>query len=396
LYLKVVDECHLGGLTPASRERAVDKLQTKVRIAPLMKSSMIRIRYGSPSAELSARVLQSLADAYFERHMQIHSTSGSFTFFQQQADAYAGKLHDAEEKLLHFQEKSGVVGAPERKELLVRKVVEVQAELREAEANLSDARQRIATLKEQTAQQAPRIATQQRVIPNQYSVERLNTLMTELRNKRTELLTKFQPGDRMVKQVDQQMADTQKALDRAEKLNSTEEATDVNPLRQSTDTELARAEAAANGLAGRIDALTQQTRQYHAELGSLEGMLPDEQELLREIKAAEDNYVLYSKKREEARILQAMDKSKIANIAIADAPRVPVLPLPRVGGALIGGYLLGVALILVGALILGPSRRTICTPWELESFTGMPVLATVGFRAPVRSATVVRVRIRKS
>ncbi|MGA3025697.1 MAG: Wzz/FepE/Etk N-terminal domain-containing protein [Bryobacteraceae bacterium] len=394
LFLKVVDECRLGGSAPASRERAADKLLKKVRIAPLMKSSMIRVRYSSPDASLSARVLQSLADGYFERHMQIHSTSGSFAFFQQQAEVYERKLHDAEEKLLQFQRNSGVVGAPERKELLVRKVVEVQAELREAEANLSEARQRIATLREQRTAEAPRIATQQRVIPNQYSVERLNTLMTELRNKRTELLTKFQPGDRMVKQIDQQMADTQKALDRAEKLNSTEEATDVNPLRQTIDTELARAEAAANGLTGRIDALSQQTRQYRAELGGLEGMLPDEQELLREIKAAEDNYVLYSKKREEARILEAMDKSKIANIAIAEPPRVPVLPQPRLSGGLIGGYLLAVALIHVGALFIGQSRRTVCTPWELESFAGTPVLATVGYRPTERSAALVRVRIK--
>jgi uncharacterized protein involved in exopolysaccharide biosynthesis len=396
LFLKVVDECRLGGSTPATRERAVDKLLKKVRIAPLMKSSMIRVRYASPDAELSARVLQSLADAYLERHMQIHSTSGSFAFFQQQADVYARKLHDAEEKLLRFQKTSGVVGAPERKELLIRKVVEVQAELRAAEANLSETRQRITTLKEQRAAQTPRIATQQRVIPNQYSVERLNTLMTELRNKRTELLTKFQPGDRMVKQIDQQMADTQKALDRAEKLNSTEEATDVNPLRQTIDTELARAEATANGFSGRIEALTRQTQQYRAELGNLEGMLPDEQELLREIKAAEDNHVLYSKKREEARILEAMDKSKIANVAVAEPPRVPVLPQARVSGGLIGGYLLAVALIHVGALVIGQSRRTVCTPWELESFAGMPVLATVGYRPPERSTTVVRVRIRKS
>jgi uncharacterized protein involved in exopolysaccharide biosynthesis len=396
LFLKVVDECDLGGATPASREKAADKLAKKVRVAPLLKSSMIQVRYASPDAKLSARVLQSLADAYFERHMRIHSTSGSFAFFEQQAGDYAQKLRDAEEKLLRFQKTSGVVGAPQRKELLINKVVEVQGELREAEASLSETRQRIATLKRQQNGEAPRIATQQRVIPNQYSVERLNTLMTELRNKRTELLTKFQPGDRMVKQIDQQMADTQKALDRAEKLNSTEEATDVNPLRQTIDTELARAEATANGFTGRIEALSQQTRQYRAELGSLEGMLPDEQELLREIRAAEDNYVLYSKKREEARIQEAMDKSKIANIAIAEPPRVPVLPQPRVSGGLIGGYLLAVALVNVGALVMGQSRRTVSTPWELESFAGMPVLATIGYQPPDNSAGVVRVKVRRS
>ena len=50
-----------------------------------------------------------------------------------------------------------------------------------------------------------RVQTQLRNVPNQYSVERLHTLLVELNNKRTEALTKFSADDRLVVEIDQQM-----------------------------------------------------------------------------------------------------------------------------------------------------------------------------------------------
>jgi len=379
LFRKVVDQCGLGGDTPASREKAVVKLQKKVRIAPLLKSSMIRVRYASSDPKMSARVLQSLADAYLERHLQLHSNTGSLALFQQQADEYEKKLRDAENRLLAFQKNSGTVGAPEQKELLIRKVVEQQSALREAQANSIDTQLRIKQLRSQLEDQSPRITTQTRKIPNQYSVERLNTLIAELQNKRTDLLTKFKPSDRTIKEVDQQIADTRAALDNAQKLNSYEVATDVNPLRQSIELELSHAEATGTGLLGRIGELRSQTQQYRSELEKLEGIRPGEQELLREIKVAEDNFLLYSRKREEARIGEVMDRQKISNVAIAEAPRVPELAEARLTAGSAAALVLGNLFILLAALILGHARRTVYTPKELEAFTGLPVLATAAY-----------------
>ncbi len=377
LFAKVVDQLGLAGPTPADRERAIGKLQKKVSIAPVMKSSMIRVRYASTDPKLSARVLKTLGDAYLERHLQLHSSAGSFAFFQSQADVYEHKLADAQARLVDFQQKSGVVSGAEEKDLLLRRLVDIGASLRESQATWRDTQQRIGTLQTQLAGVAPRITTQQRRIPNQYSVERLNTMLAELQNKRTELLTKFKPGDRMIKSVDQQIAETQQKKAEAERMNATEEATDVNPIRQTLETELARTQQTADGLRARIDTLTHQSGEYRSQLERLEGVAPSEQEILREIKVAEENYLLYSRKREEARISEAMDQQKIANIAISEPPHVPALPLPRVNMSVIAGYMAGVIVILLAAFVFGSLRRTIYTPWDLESFAMAPVLGTV-------------------
>ena len=87
--------------------------------------------------------------------------------------------------------------------------------------------------------------------------------------------------------------------------------------------------------------------------------------------------MLYSKKREEARIGDAMDQQKIANAALAEPPRVPALAQPKLNMTVGASFVLGNVLILLGGMVVGHWRRTVQTPWELETFAGTPVLATV-------------------
>src|SRR5258708_16126610 len=139
----------------------------------------------------------------------------------------------------------------------------------------------MATLKQQLASMKTRITTQTRMLPNQYSVEHLNTMLSDLQNRRTELLNKFRPEDRMVQQVDQQILDTKAAMDRASKLTATEEATDVNPLRQSLEGELAKAQANTTGLRARAASLARQITEYRSSLRALETSTADDDQLLR-------------------------------------------------------------------------------------------------------------------
>jgi len=82
---------------------------------------------------------------------------------------------------------------PQQKDLNLRKLLELEASLKEnTAARLANAR-KSARLQDQLASLKPRITTQARKVPNQYSVERMNTLLVELQNRRTELLNKYQP-----------------------------------------------------------------------------------------------------------------------------------------------------------------------------------------------------------
>jgi uncharacterized protein involved in exopolysaccharide biosynthesis len=248
----------------------------------------------------------------------------------------------------------------------------------DADASLSEATNRIARVEQQLASIPKRIVTQSRQLPNQYSAERLNTMLVELENKRTQLLTKFRPEDRLVKEVDEQIRTTRNALARADQKTSIEEATDLNPLRQTLETELARARLEQSGAKAKRDTLAAQLRQYEASLKQLEADTASHDDLQRQKKAAEDNYQLYAKKREEARIADELDKQKITNVSIAEAATVPQLPSwPNRPLNLLLGVVLAAFLSMSSVFSAEVLSDTVQTPGQLEALTGANVLATV-------------------
>ena len=362
---------------PAEVDRAVANLKRDIRISPVLKSSLIQVRYSDTSPQRSARVLQLLAGLYMDMHLQLHSSPGSFEFFSKQAEDYERKLRDAHNKLLDFQGRTHIVLLPEQRDLTLRKMLDLESSLRDAQAQKNETELRICKLREQMAGLGGRVTTQVRKIPNQYSYERFNTLLAELQNKRTEMLTKFRPDDRMVKQIDQQIVDTRKSLGAVAAGSSTEEATDLNPIRQAVEGELGRSEVALSGLNARIAALGQQIGGLRADLSRLENAAPDDQILMREVNEAEQNFILYSKKREEARIAQELDRQKIANVVMVDPPRVPSAARSKMSSGAPAGFVLGSICVLALCFAWGHRRNVVHTPWELEASVGLPVLATI-------------------
>ena len=364
------------GATGSQREAALVELQGELQVSPVAKSNMIRVSYRNPDAKRARQVLETLAAAYIEAHSQLHRNSGSLEFLERQSTEAEKRWKEAQQKLLDFEQSAGVVSGSEEKDLLLRRQIELQTALHQAEAELKDTARRIDSIRPRLQALAPRVETQTRRVPNQYSVERLSTMLAELQNRRTELLSKYRPTERVVTQLDQQIADTTKAFQEASSRVSTEEASDINPLRQSLETELGRTEGNEAGLRGRIQSLRAQDNAYHDQLVKLDRLLPREQQLQREVKVAEENYLLYAKRREEARIGQRMDEQKTANVVLSEKPRVPVAQKSRLG-AILALYALALAVSVLLIAMLARMRRTVQTPWDLKGIAGVPVLGTV-------------------
>jgi uncharacterized protein involved in exopolysaccharide biosynthesis len=247
-----------------------------------------------------------------------------------------------------------------------------------AEAAVNEATQRIKRVEQQLASMPTRVVTQSKSLPNQYSAERLNTMLVELQTRRTQLLTKFRPDDRLVQEVDEQIQITRDALDKAEHKTAVEQQTDLNPLRQTLETELARARLDQSAAVARRATLAGQLQQYQASLDQLEGNTTKHNDLQREMKEAEDNYELYAKKREESRIADELDRQKITNVSIAEVPvaaQVPTSPNRPLN------LILGVALaafLCIGSVISAELLDDrVHSAGQLEAMTGGLVLATV-------------------
>src|SRR5207245_762472 len=200
------------------------------------------------------------------------------------------------------------------KEVALQKVAEFDATRRQTQASIAETQQRIHALQEQVVSIPARMVTQVRNADDTMLLSQLRANLLTLEQKRTELLGKFEPTYRPVQEIETQIAQTRAALASAEKSQLHEEITDRDPTYEWVRGELAKAKADLAGLRARAKATAQTVQMYQDAARVLEQKEIVQDDLIRTVKATEENYLLYRRKEEEARISTALDRGRILNV----------------------------------------------------------------------------------
>jgi uncharacterized protein involved in exopolysaccharide biosynthesis len=164
--------------------------------------------------------------------------------------------------------------------------------------------------------------------------------------------------------------------DQAEKNAMRDETTDLDKTHAWLEEELARTRAELVTLKGRATQVEASVASYRESARQLSVKEIEHQDLARSAKTAEENYLLYLRKQEEARISDALDRKRIVNATIAEAATVPAIPSSPNWFI---NLALGLALAFFASLGMAFTAdfidSTFRTPDEVESYLGVPVLA---------------------
>lgn len=393
LLEKVVETCGLDASRPsfwdflhpnAAAEkdlriaRAVRKLDRGLKVELATKSNMIEVRYASPDPLLSARVLTTLANEYLVKHLAVNRPPGAFNFFQQQAEQYQKELTEAEARLADFSrdQEHGAVSPQVQRDLVLKSANDFEDTLRQTQASIAQTQERIRTLEALAAATPSRLTTTDRKSDNPQLLQQLKSSLLTLELQRTELLNKFEPSYRPVQQVEAQIAQT-RAIAAEDKAPWREETTDRNPTYQYVDQALAQARADLASYQAQAAATTKIVRDYASSAVLLDQKEIDQQDLIRTAKADEANYLLYLNKREEARISDALDTQRIANVAIAEAATAPALPVHSRWLFVFLGILFAILVSIGAAFAADHFDASFRTADEVEAFLNTPVLAAM-------------------
>jgi uncharacterized protein involved in exopolysaccharide biosynthesis len=318
-----------GPPTQESLNSAINSLGRHLVIEPVKKSAVISVTYKARTPELATAVMKNLSDTYLNMHLRAHAKPGSFKFFDEQADTFQVKLEDSENQLMAFRKKHSF-GDPDQKEALTQKALDAQAALDETNVQLADSAGRISSAIRKINELDPRVTSQVRTSPQTALLAQMNSSLTELQNKRTETLTKFRADDRIVKQLDNEIADTQATLDKMTAQPNVETTTDINQIRLDAQKELVAQEVSFKGLKERKAVLKNNVDSYKSLLGEVASSSTQNDELMRAVKENEDKYLLYSKDREEARIADSLDLQRITDVSVIESPTFEVQPVSPV------------------------------------------------------------------
>jgi uncharacterized protein involved in exopolysaccharide biosynthesis len=205
----------------------------------------------------------------------------------------------------------------------------------------------------------------------------LKAKLLELELKKTELLTKFQPSYPLVQQVQLEIDQARASISAEQLTPIREETTEKDPNYEWTKSELSKADVELGALCARERAIRGELALARSQAWQLGEASVRQQDLLRGMKTAEESYLLYAKKSEEARISEALDERGIVNVILAEPPVAPVLPKHSVWvwGAM--GLCAATVASLGLALAVDYFDPAFRTPEEVVNCLHVPVLASL-------------------
>jgi uncharacterized protein involved in exopolysaccharide biosynthesis len=360
----------------AQVERATKRLANRLKVESIKKTNLIAVSYDAATPQLAAQVLQSLSRTYLEKHMQVHRPAGQLHFFDRQTGESKQQLEEAKEKLLAFTKAHGVVAAAQQRDLILQRLDAVEGTYGQTQVAMSETAHRIHELDLELAELPQRTTTQMRTADNPELLRALKASLLDLQLKKTQLLTKFEPNHRLVQEVEQQILQAESAV-AAERLTPVrDETTDKNTDYEWAQSEAQKARVEMKGLEARAIATTAQLTEYRNAARQLGEDAVTQDDLTSGEKAAQENYLLYVKKREEARMGDALDEGGIVNVAIAEQAVVPALPVWPAAAVVVIGFVTALASgagAAFAADYLDPALRT---PEEVLACLEIPVLAS--------------------
>jgi uncharacterized protein involved in exopolysaccharide biosynthesis len=348
-------------------------------VDPVGKSDVMSLSFVAPSATEAQDTLNRLATAYFAQHERLQRRSAS-GFYEEEAARYKNQWDIAIERLVEFQNANHLVSVQDVEESLEKAMADGEAELRTNNTRRNESSAALVKAQEVLTSVPVRQQTQRRVVPSQLLVQQLKTQLMGLDNHRTELLTRYTPNNRLVTEVDQQISDTDHAIDIANKEENHEDTTDINPTWQHLKTSMVENEVEYNSLTGGRSALEQELSSIRSKLVSVQRLAPEFEQLRSNSEQAQANYEAFLEKRDRANVEDALDAHKFLNVNMLESPTLPYTPArpkPLLNALLGIPSAAFLAIILVYLAEVG--RKSFARSDELEIAMQQPVFATIPY-----------------
>jgi uncharacterized protein involved in exopolysaccharide biosynthesis len=361
-----------------ARDRAIDAFDNKLDVAPVRESNILNVSYIDSSPAQATETLQALASSFVGKELSILRPMHGEKLFVGLVEERQRDLKSAQDDFAKFKVETGIASLKDDEAMLLRQLEGLSSQSASLTSELALEKRRAEKTDAELARHPERITTQNRSTPNQAAIESLTSLLVQLQNKRTSLLTGYEPTERIVRDIEAQINNVENQLSKLRSANAVETTTDMNPLTLELKSQLARSQISGTAIAAQRSAVEVQKQAYLSKLNQLEGRTAQFDSLQKRVQEAQTNLDLALQKRDQAAVDDALDKDRILNVAFAAKPSassVPVQPRPALYLAL--GLFIAAFLGVGTCVVTELGRNNIQSPAELDAITGLTTLACV-------------------
>ena len=356
--------------------KAVKNLMNGLKIGVITKTDVIEVDYKASDPAIAYGVLNKLASLYLQKHLAVRRPQGSYDFFANQTEKYDRALKDSEMRLAAFGDAAGTAAPDVQRTFMAQELINSDSMLHQAEQAVAADEQRIRNEQAQLKNTPARSSTLETSTTPDVLLQQLGSSVLAAQVKRTQLAMKYDPSYPLVREADDELTQTQAAYAEAQKTKFLNQTTDRDSAYELLRLDLAKTQADLAAQQATVQALQQSRATINRQMVQLEHASLKHSDLLRDVKANEDNYLLYLAKREQEHTSDALDQKRIGNVAIAVPPQMPVLPVYSMPMVLLMGFALALFVSVATAYAGDYMNSSIRTPSEINEILGIPALAS--------------------
>jgi uncharacterized protein involved in exopolysaccharide biosynthesis len=378
VFARSVYDSYHSKPSPTPLVKSVQRLAGKLEVIPEQKSDVIeiRLRWGDPRFAQSA--LERLKDNFMAEDVQVHKSPSTQDLFLSQMNLKTSELKSIERQIEAIQPGGSIDALKLEREIALKQASDFEAEWRKARAMAAGDRARVDSQSTQLQATPGRVLTADKSVVNQQAIGTLRTQILQLELKRTELLQKYQPNNRLVVEVEDDLAKAKSMLE--QELNNTphEQTTEINKVAQDLwqRTSVSQAELQSN--LALEEAMRKEYLDYENRIRGLDRNALLILRLARDKSAVETSLLLYQREYEEARMQDEMNRTGIINVVAIGPVRADPNPV-KPNTSLLIKLALGVGLIVAISLgfLLEVLDHRLKSDSDAEVHLGVPVLTAL-------------------
>lgn len=364
-------------------EQIVNSVSDRLVVTSNKKSRVIKITYSDTDPRRAKRVLERLYEKYVALHVQLGDKPQAGKVFDAETEKFNEKLARSTNAIKDFDTRNGVTGAEigVQREILLRQLYDAQSQLSTARTEIGESEKRITDLKEKIASQPEQIQTGS-VSKYVAALDSLKGELAKLQQERTQLLQKYQPNSRFVRE-NQERIDQLKRTIADETANPPQERTyALNDLRRRLQSDLLNAQTNVAALRARETDLAALADKLRGQVEFLNTKSIERSNLERDRTSNEEAYLLYQKKTRESEISQVLNREQILNFTLVDPARTDgeqknPKPFLNFIVLIVVGLTAGFASAVLLDRYTDSQGAFIESPYALEGRIDLPLLASI-------------------
>ena len=327
-------------------------IQDSLKAKPIMGTDLLEITYTDTDPEFAALVVNKAIELYQKDHTLNNrsETASARAFIDRQLPEVEATVKEAEANLRNFKNRNRIANLEQETTANINSLSTIADRTDEVEAELEGINARYARLNNQlnmTWQEASAVSALSQSMPVQRVLEQLQEVKVGLAQKQNylsdnapQVITLKEEEAKLSALLDQQIASTlgseqQKLIERVNILS-------LGELKQDQIAEFADLGLQKEGLDRELATLKNTYNSYKQKSDTLPALEEQQRELERRLEAAQSTYQTLLDKLQETRITEQQNVGNVRVVNDAVVPEEEIGPSKKVivaGGGIVGGFL---------------------------------------------------------